>query len=104
MVQRPAGGDRGGSGGRDGRARGGGHPAGWEADAQTAATQYYASLHTNLLTQMTARLRRTGPNVYVTVKGRLGYSVFPFFALNLNISATAGGPVECFRPAGQNGC
>ena len=45
-----------------------------------------------------------GSNVYVTVKGQLGYSVFPFFALNLNISATAGGPIECFRPAGQNGC
>jgi hypothetical protein len=42
--------------------------------------------------------------VFVTVSGPLGYSVFPFFGLHLTISATAGGPVECFRPAGQNGC
>ena len=39
----------------------------------------------------------------VTVTGPLGYSVFPFFNLHLTISATAGGPVECFRPAGLNG-
>jgi len=30
-------------------------------------------------------------------------SVFPFFGLHLGVSATAGGPVECFRPASQNG-
>jgi len=43
-------------------------------------------------------------NVYVTVSGPLGYSVFGFFGLNLTISATAGGPVECFRPPGARGC
>ena len=42
--------------------------------------------------------------VLVTVSGPLGYSVFPFFGLHLTISATAGGPVECFRPATQNRC
>ena len=61
-------------------------------------------LNTKLLGSLTANAygnRRT--NVYVTVTGPLGYSVFPFFNLHLTISATAGGPVECFRPAGLNG-
>jgi Flp pilus assembly protein TadG len=80
-------------------------PAGWQADAQSAATTYYTRLHSNLLTKIApSAYGSPGSNVYVTVKGQLGYSVFPFFALNLNISATAGGPIECFRPAGQNGC
>ncbi|MGH3158911.1 MAG: TadE family protein [Streptosporangiaceae bacterium] len=77
----------------------------WQADAQSAATSYYTNLHSNLLTNIAPRAYSTaGSNVYVTVQGQLGYSVFPFFALNLSISATAGGPIECFRPAGQNGC
>jgi Flp pilus assembly protein TadG len=81
------------------------NPAGWQADAQNAAARYYGSLHSNLLTSITPHAfgnRLT--NVYVTVRGPLGYTVFPFFHLNLMISATAGGPVECFRPAGQIGC
>jgi Flp pilus assembly protein TadG len=80
-------------------------PGAWQADARNAAASYYGDLHTNLLTKV-APSTSAGPgaNVYVTVKGQLGYSVFPFWALNLSISATAGGPVECFRPAGQNGC
>jgi hypothetical protein len=41
--------------------------------------------------------------VYVTVSGQVAVSVFPFFGLHLTVSATAGGPVECFRPAGQGG-
>ena len=44
-----------------------------------------------------------GGNVYVTVSGQVAVSVFPFFGLHLGVSATAGGPVECFRPASQNG-
>ena len=77
----------------------------WQADAQSAATSYYTNLHSSLLTDIAPRAYSTaGSNVYVTVQGHLGYSVFPFFALNLSISATAGGPIECFRPAGQNGC
>ena len=77
----------------------------WQADAQSAATSYYTNLHSSLLTDIAPRAYGApGSNVYVTVSGKLGYSVFPFFALKLNISATAGGPVECFRPAGQNGC
>jgi Flp pilus assembly protein TadG len=78
---------------------------GWQGAAQGAATQYYQSLHSNLLTQVIPRAYgNPRTNVYVTVRGPLAYSVFPFFKLNLSISATAGGPVECFRPAGQNGC
>ena len=79
--------------------------SGWEAGADSAATSYYTELHTSLLTDIAPHTEGpTGSNVYVTVQGQLGYSVFPFFALNLKISATAGGPVECFRPAGLNGC
>jgi Flp pilus assembly protein TadG len=77
----------------------------WAAAAQDAAAQYYGSLHTNLLRDLRPRaFGNRATNVYVTVSGPLGFTVFPFFNLNLNVSATAGGPVECFRPAGQNGC
>jgi len=77
---------------------------GWQAAAQTAATKYYKELNTKLLGTLKATAygdRAT--NVYVTVSGPLGYSVFPFFGLHLTISATAGGPVECFRPATLGG-
>jgi Flp pilus assembly protein TadG len=77
----------------------------WAGAARDAATQYYSSLDTNLLSKLAPRAfgdPRT--NVYVTVTGPLAYSVFPFFNLHLTVSATAGGPVECFRPAGANGC
>jgi Flp pilus assembly protein TadG len=77
----------------------------WAGAAQTAAARYYDGLHTSLLSRLTAHASGSArTNVYVTVSGPLGYSVFPFFGLNLTISATAGGPVECFRPPGQNGC
>lgn len=77
----------------------------WQADAQNAAETYYGNLHTGLLNDVAPiAYQGNGSNVYVTVKGQLGYSVFPFWALNLKISATAGGPIECFRPAGQDGC
>jgi Flp pilus assembly protein TadG len=76
----------------------------WRSAAQTTATRYYTELNTQLL----GKLRATASgdpatNVYVTVSGPLGYSVFPFFGLHLTISATAGGPVECFRPATAGG-
>lgn len=79
----------------------------WQADAQNAAATYYANLHTGLLNDVApSAYKGTGnaSTVFVTVKGQLGYSVFPFWALNLRISATAGGPVECFRGVGQVGC
>jgi Flp pilus assembly protein TadG len=76
----------------------------WRSAAQTAATRYYRELNTKLLGKLTAVASgNPATNVYVTVSGPLGYSVFPFFGLHLTISATAGGPVECFRPAGAGG-
>ena len=78
--------------------------AGWAGAAQAAASKYYTQLNTRLLGSLTAHAYgNPRANVYVTVTGPLGYSVFPFFSLHLMISATAGGPVECFRPAGRNG-
>jgi len=77
----------------------------WAGAAQAAAAQYYTSLNSSLLGKLTARASGNArTNVFVTVRGPLGYSIFGFFGLNLTISATAGGPVECFRPAGQMGC
>jgi Flp pilus assembly protein TadG len=77
----------------------------WAGAARTAAAQYYHGLHSSLLSQLTAQASGNAQtNVYVTVSGPLGYSVFGFFGLNLTISATAGGPVECFRPPGRTGC
>ena len=77
----------------------------WAGAAQGAAARYYDSLHTSLLGRLTAHASgNTGTAVFVTVRGPLAYSVFGFFGLDLTISATAGGPVECFRPPGQNGC
>jgi Flp pilus assembly protein TadG len=77
----------------------------WAANAQAAATQYFDGLQTHLLGKLTARASgNPGTNVSVTVSGPLGFSVFSFFHIPLTVSATAGGPVECFRPAGQNGC
>lgn len=79
-------------------------PGGWRAAAQSAATSYYRSLNISLMGKLTARAHgNPRTSVYVTVTGPLGYSVFPFFALHLTVSATAGGPVECFRPADLNG-
>jgi TadE-like protein len=76
----------------------------WASDAQSAATRYYHALNTKLLGKLTAVASGNRvQNVYVTVSGPLGYSVFPFFGLHLTVSATAGGPVECFRPANAGG-
>ena len=77
----------------------------WAGAAQGAAARYYDGLHTSLLGRLTAGTSgnpRTA--VFVTVRGPLAYSVFGFFGLDLTISTTAGGPVECFRPPGQTGC
>jgi Flp pilus assembly protein TadG len=77
----------------------------WAGAAQGAAAQYYHGLRSSLLSRLTAEASgNPQTNVFVTVSGPLGYSVFGFFGLNLAVSATAGGPVECFRPAGQMGC
>ena len=77
---------------------------GWQTAAQTAATKYYQELNTKLLGKLNATAwGNRATNVYVTVSGPLGYSVFPFFGLHLTVSATAGGPVECFRPGNLGG-
>src|SRR5437660_7762693 len=79
-------------------------PGGWRADAERTARQYYQRLNSRLLKQVNATTATAAPgNVYVTVSGQVAVSVFPFFGLHLTVSATAGGPVECFRPAGQGG-
>jgi Flp pilus assembly protein TadG len=79
-------------------------PGTWQADAQSTARQYYQKLNSRLLRQVNAATATAaGGNVYVTVSGQVAVSVFPFFGLHLTVSATAGGPVECFRPAGQGG-
>jgi Flp pilus assembly protein TadG len=73
----------------------------WQADAQREATQYYDALGTKLLTavQVPPPVRDQANNVYVTVTGRLD-GILPW---HLTIQQTAGGPVECFRPAGGGG-
>jgi Flp pilus assembly protein TadG len=81
-----------------------GKPDRWQADAQGTARHYYQKLNSKLLKQVNAATATApGGNVYVTVSGQVAVSVFPFFGLHLDVSATAGGPVECFRPASQNG-
>jgi Flp pilus assembly protein TadG len=78
---------------------------GWAGAAQQAATRYFAGLGTPLLSKLTAQAAgNPRTSVFVTVRGPLGYSVFGFFGLKLTISATAGGPVECFRPPGGQRC
>ena len=77
---------------------------GWQTVAQTAATKYYKELNTKLLGKLNATAwGNRATNVYVTVSGPLAYTVFPFFGLHLTVSATAGGPVECFRPGNLGG-
>ena len=78
-------------------------PGRWQADARSTARQYYLKLNSRLLKQVSAATTAAAGNVYVTVSGQVAVSVFPFFGLHLTVSATAGGPVECFRPAGQGG-
>jgi Flp pilus assembly protein TadG len=79
-------------------------PGTWQADAQGTARQYYLKLNSRLLKQVNATTVTAGQgNVYVTVSGRVAVSVLPFFGLHLTVSATAGGPVECFRPASRGG-
>ena len=79
-------------------------PGSWQADAENTARQYYQRLNSRLLRHVNAATATAPPsNVYVTVSGQVAVSVFPFFGLHLTVSATAGGPAECFRPAGQGG-
>jgi Flp pilus assembly protein TadG len=79
-------------------------PGGWQAAAQQASAKYYDGLNSSLLSSLNATAHGDPANqVYVTVSGPMGYSVFNFFGIKWTITETAGGPVECFRPAGLNG-
>ena len=76
----------------------------WQSLAQTASSNYYDSLNTSLLSSLHADAHGDPANqVFVTVAGPMGYSVFNFFGLKWTVTETAGGPVECFRPAAGGG-
>lgn len=77
---------------------------GWASAAAQQAASSYRELDAHLLGKLRARAYGDPrASVYVTVSGPLGYSVVPFPGLRLSVSATAGGPVECFRPAQRPG-
>lgn len=79
-------------------------PGGWQALAEQASKKYYDTLNTSLLSSLTANAYGSPANqVYVTVSGPMGYSVFNFFGIKWTITESAGGPVECFRPVALNG-
>ena len=76
----------------------------WQSLAQQASSSYYDSLNTSLLSSLQANAHGDPANqVFVTVAGPMGYSVFNFFGLKWTVTETAGGPVECFRPAAGGG-
>lgn len=78
--------------------------ANWQGLAEQASSNYYDTLNTSLLSSLTATVSGNPANqVYVTVSGPMGYSVFNFFGIKWTVTETAGGPVECFRPAGAAG-
>jgi Flp pilus assembly protein TadG len=76
----------------------------WQSLAQQASSQYYDSLNTSLLSSLQTDAHGDPANqVFVTVHGPMGYSVFNFFHIQWTVTETAGGPVECFRPAAGGG-
>jgi Flp pilus assembly protein TadG len=76
----------------------------WQSLAQQASSSYYDSLNSSLLSSLQANAHGDPANqVFVTVQGPLGYSVFNFFGIKWTVTETAGGPVECFRPAAGGG-
>ena len=76
----------------------------WQSLAQQASSRYYDSLNTSLLSSLRANAHGDPANqVFVTVQGPMGYSVFNFFNIKWTVTETAGGPVECFRPAAGGG-
>jgi hypothetical protein len=79
----------------------------WRTDATTSARSYYTDLDSHLLGSLNATpVNDMQGNVHVvgvTVAGPLGYSVFGWFHITWNVSATVSGPVECFRPLAQTG-
>src|ERR1700761_7849196 len=76
----------------------------WQSLAQTASSSYYDSLNTSLLSSLQANAHGDPANqVFVTVQGPMGYSVFNFFHIKWTVSETAVCSVECFRPAAGGG-
>jgi Flp pilus assembly protein TadG len=74
----------------------------WQSDAITEATTFYDAMGTRLLSNVQVpapAVNRAANVVSVTVTGQLA-GVLPW---HMTIRATAGGPVECFRPAGGGG-
>ncbi len=78
--------------------------ASWPALAEQASSGYYDTLNTSLLSSLKTDAYGDPANqVFVTVSGPMAYSVFNFFGIKWTITETAGGPVECFRGAADNG-
>jgi Flp pilus assembly protein TadG len=76
----------------------------WNGLAEQASRNYYDDLNTSLLSSLRARAHGDPANqVFVTVTGPLGYSVFNWFGVKWTVTETAGGPVECFRGAADGG-
>lgn len=73
----------------------------WRADARQEAISYYDALGTRLLASVSVQPSGDAASgrVLVTVSGQLD-GILPF---HMTITEMAGGPVECFRPAGQGG-
>ena len=76
----------------------------WQGLAPPASPAYFGSLNTSLLSSLQTDAHGDPANqVFVTVHGPMGYSVFNFFHIQWTVTETAGGPVECFRPAAGGG-
>jgi hypothetical protein len=76
----------------------------WNGMAEQASRNYYTDLNTKLLSSLRADAHGDPANqVFVTVTGPLGYSVFNWFGVKWTVTETAGGPVECFRGAADGG-
>ncbi|GGO81210.1 TadE/TadG family type IV pilus assembly protein [Nonomuraea cavernae] len=71
----------------------------WEGEAQTKATSIVRAIGPRLLSDATATTSVREPDQrFVTVTGS-AVQVIPLLPeLTFTITATAGGPVECFRP------
>ncbi|MFC4115542.1 TadE family protein [Nonomuraea zeae] len=72
---------------------------GWEGEATAKATEIVRAIGPRLLADATATTSEKEPDErFVTVTGS-AVQVIPLLpALTFTVSATAGGPVECFRP------
>lgn len=79
---------------------------GWQTQSRSVAESFYQRLGTRLLGNVPdVSLTQSGgqppSQVYVTVTGQIP-TLVPFIA-PLQVAEKAGGPTECFRPAGSRG-